>query len=125
VKRHPARGVALVTALVISTVLFILGSAFLVHLQEDFSAHRQRQYAVQAEWNARAGIEYFKFQRTLPKADPKTGLRTYLLDEGSTMNRCHVYQEKEGLRFEGVCRGISRNLILLNGGGGRILRALE
>lgn len=120
-----AQGVALVTALVIATVFFVLASAFFVHMKEDFAAHRQRQWAVQAEWNARAGIEYYYLRRALPEPEPKTGLRVYNIDEESSLNRCIVHQDPRGLRFEGVCRGVSRSLILVEGGRGRLLKVLE
>jgi len=42
------QGIALVTALTIAAVLFVLASAFLIHLREDYHAHRQRQWGVPA-----------------------------------------------------------------------------
>lgn len=119
------RGVALVTALVIATVFFILATAFFIHLLEDFAAHRQRQWAVQAEWNARAAVEDYYLHRALPQPDRQTGDRVYRLDPDSTLNICVVHQDPRGLKFEGISHGVSRILILVEGGQGRLLKVLD
>ena len=122
--RTKSRGIALMTALTISAILFVLASAFLVHLREDFHAHRQRQWGVQAEWNARAALETYLYTRKLPKRDAVTKLRTFHYEDPSSLDFCNVYDEQRGLRFEGVSHGIQRSILFSKDGSGRIIRIL-
>ena len=120
--RHKTRAIALMTSLTIGAVLFVLASAFLIHLREDFHAHRQRQWGIQAEWNARACLETYMHTRKLPARDPATKLRTFYYPDKSHLDLCYVHQEKTGYRFEGVSHGVRRSLFLFSDGTGRLIR---
>jgi hypothetical protein len=120
-QRLKNQGIALITALTIAAVLFVLASAFLIHLREDFHAHRQRQWGVQAEWNARSSLETYRYTRTLPVRDPETSQRIFHCND-SKSEICVVTQTDRGLRFEGVSHGVHRSLLLLGDGTGRVLR---
>ncbi len=128
-------GAALLATMALGLVLFLLGWAFLVHLEVDFQAHRQRQWAVQAEWNARAAMEFFLATRELPPRDPSSGRRIYYMDQDSavesqtelenkSMSFCLVDRIDNGWRFEGVHRGVRRSLYLLSDGQGTVLKGL-
>lgn len=114
-------GIALVTALTIAAVLFVLASAFLIHLREDYHAHRQRQWGVQAEWNARSALETYRHTRTLPAYDYDTRRRIFQCGD-SKQEFCIVTEEKQGIKFQGSSHGVTRSILLLKDGSGRVLR---
>lgn len=110
------RGVALLNALLVGLVLGALGLALLVQLAHHYRLHRQRQFGVQAGWNARAGVEHFLARGQLPPLDPVTGLHTWFLNAPGDRSRCcDVRRQSFDLVFRGVCQGETRTIVLVGG----------
>lgn len=111
-----SRGVALLNAMLVSLVLGALGLALLGQLTHHYRLHRQRQFGVQAFWNARAGIERFLVVGQLPPVDPATGLRTLFLNgPGDRTRCCDVRRQGDDLIFRGLSQGEARTIVLVGG----------
>jgi hypothetical protein len=65
--------VALVSALLVSCLLLLLGLAFLSRLQADHARLRHQQARDQAFYLARAGLEYYATTGRLPGSGPAGG----------------------------------------------------
>lgn len=111
------RAIALVTSLMVGALLFILAGAFLNFLVTDYHANRTRQQALQAHWNARAGLEHYLHTREFPPREPTSGRRRVYLKPPSQVNYWEVqHDSKTGdLRFIGVSGKVTRTLKLLGG----------
>lgn len=100
------RGIALLFVFSVSVILAGLAISWLaLHSNENRARERGLQ-AIQAYWNARAGLERYCQERRLP-ADG-----VYSFDKG---NRCVVSREQGDLLFQGVSGGQSRTLRLGQG----------
>ena len=110
-------GIALITSLMVGALLFILAGAFLNFLVTDYHANRTRQQALQAHWNARAGLEHYLHRRELPARQSDTGKRRVYLKSSDALNYWEVkHDAKTGdLRFIGVSGQVTRTLKLLGG----------
>lgn len=98
------RGVALLFTLSVGVLLIVLSVSLLTLYSSDAYSQGQQQQALQAYWNARAGVEHFCDQRQLP--------------EGSTYDfagrgRCVVSVEGKDLVFEGQYGKQKRRIRLL------------
>lgn len=110
------RGIALITVLSVGAILAIFAGAFLVSMLNNYQAARVRQQAIQAEWNARAGLEHYRVEG-LPAVNPETGERILYIKPGSQQNYCRVHLEATtgDVRFEGVSGRVHRSITLLGG----------
>ena len=117
------RGIAIATALAISTILVIFAAALLSFLANDYHASRTRQRAVQAEWNARSGLEHYLATGKLPKEDPKSKLREIVLSEKNKDESCQVRHNPEtgDIEFVGVSHGTMRVILLVGGDPNRLV----
>lgn len=116
------RAIALVTALSVGTILCIFAAAFLVFVVNDHHAARMRQQAIQAQWNARAGLEHYLAEGHLPPVDA-SGQRRVEVVPNSDREYCLVHLEARtgNLRFEGVSGLAHRSLVLLAGNPDRVV----
>lgn len=62
VGRQSSRGIALLTALMISVFLLVLGIGFLYFIERDSYAQLQQERATRAEYAARSGLDYFYYK---------------------------------------------------------------
>lgn len=110
-------GVALMTALMVGALLAVFAAAFLALMVNDYAADRVRQRAVQAEWDARAGIERYEASGQLPPRSRRTHRREIQVVPGSSRDVCVVHLDSRtgDLRFEGISRGVCRSILLLGG----------
>ncbi|MEW6280516.1 MAG: hypothetical protein AB1758_17970 [Candidatus Eremiobacterota bacterium] len=108
------RGIALVTALMVAALLAVLVGGVLLLFLPDYYAHRRQQQAIQALWNARAGMERWLALGTLPEPDLATGQRVWSVRPGSSTERCVVFWRGRDLCFEGSSGTVRRRLVLLN-----------
>lgn len=108
------KGIALITALAVGALLSILAGAFLVLLVNDYQAASLRQQAIQAEWNARAGLEHYLASNELPPRDKETGERQIVVKPGNVC-RCLRDSSTGDIRFEGVSGQARRTLVLVGG----------
>lgn len=97
------RGVALVFTLSVGVLLVILSISLFSFYSSEVYSEIQQQRAVQAYWNARAGLEHFCQDRRLPTAG------VYKLAAGL----CSVRSEGKDLVFEGEANGQKRRIRLI------------
>ena len=102
--RRNHRGVALLFTLSVGVLLIILSVSLLTLYSSDAYSQGQQQQALQAYWNARAGLEHFCDQRQLP-----SGGSYDFQDRG----RCTVQAEGKDLVFEGSYGKQKRRIRLL------------
>ena len=105
-KRSRLKGMALLYTLAVGAILSILAISLLGLYFGDYHAQRTQQQAIQACWNARAGVERYCDSRQIPDKG--------LYDFGST-GQCLVTQEKQDLVFEGRAGTMSRHIRLISG----------
>ena len=98
------RGVALLYTLSVGVLLILLSVSLLTLYSSDSYSQGQQQQALQAYWNARAGLEHFCDQRQLP-----SGGSYDFQDRG----RCTVKAEGKDLVFEGQSGKQKRRIRLL------------
>jgi hypothetical protein len=98
-----ARGVALVFTLSVGVLLVILSLSLFSFYSSEVYSEMQQQRAIQAYWNARAGLEHFCQERRVPAGG------VYKLTSGS----CLVRSEGKDLVFEGEVGGQKRRIRLL------------
>lgn len=103
------------TALAVGVLLSIFAAAFLSHLVVDYHAHQVRQRAIQAVWNARAGLEHYRATGKLPPVDAETREREIPLEGEGERCRVHLDPEDGDIRFEGISGEIHKSLILVGG----------
>lgn len=113
------------TALAVGVLLSIFAAAFLSHLAADYHTHRTRQRAIQALWNARAGLEHYRATGQLPPVDRDTREREVPLEGAGERCRVHLDPADGDIRFEGVSGGIHRSLILVGGDPERLVVATQ
>jgi type II secretory pathway component PulK len=89
------RGIALVTTLCVSTVLLVLGIAFLTFLERDYRFAATQSRNQEAYYLALCGIEYAKargdlvapskplVQRSIPSSNPSRYFQVQLLGDGT------------------------------------------
>ncbi|MFH1454470.1 MAG: hypothetical protein ABIH00_10925 [Armatimonadota bacterium] len=58
-KRASESGIALITALLIASILFILGASFMGFLSQDYYYAARLNHSTSAYYLARAGLEYY------------------------------------------------------------------
>lgn len=97
------RGVALVFTLSVGVLLVILSISLFSFYSGEVYSEMQQQRAIQAYWNARAGLEHFCQERRVPASG------FYALAKG----RCTVRSEGKDLVFEGEADGQKRRIRLL------------
>ena len=95
------RHLYLVTVFAMVLTVSLLGLYF-----GDYHAQRMQQQAVQAYWNARAGVEHYCDARQLPDKG--------LYDFGLA-GQCQVTQDNQDLVFVGKSGAMSRPIRLLAG----------
>lgn len=105
-RRPQRRGVALLFTLSVCTLLIVLAVSLLTLYSSDAYSHGQQQQAIQAYWNARAGVERYTDSRQLPPSK--------LYDFGPS-GRCSVMKNGEDFLFEGQCGGQTRQIVLRDG----------
>lgn len=95
---HRARGVALITALLLTVFLLVLGLAFLTYVERDYHAASQQDKAARAYYLAQSGLEYYrtrpgKFSAgisvtlSLPPGDPHQSFEVTLETDGTVRSR--------------------------------------
>ena len=98
------RGVALVFTLSVGVLLIILSLSLFSFYSSEVFSQGQQQKALQAYWNARAGLEHFCQERRVPQSG------TYdFRDRG----RCEVRSDGKDLVFEGQSGSQKRRIRLL------------
>lgn len=97
------RGVALVFTLSVGVLLVILSISLFSFYSSEVYSEMQQQRAIQAYWNARAGLEHFCQDRRVPAAG------AYKLASG----QCVVRSEGKDLIFEGEANGQKRRIRLI------------
>ena len=97
------RGVALVFTLSVGVLLVILSISLFSFYSSEVYSEMQQQRALQACWNARAGLEHFCQERHVPQSG------FYQLARG----RCKVSSEGKDLVFEGEADGQKRRIRLI------------
>ena len=98
------RGVALVFTLSVGVLLVILSLSLFSFYSNEVYAQGQQQKAIQAYWNARAGLEHFCQERRVP------GGGVYDFHE---LGRCAVSVQGKDLVFEGQAGSQKRHIRLL------------
>lgn len=98
------RGVALVFTLTVGVLLIILSLSLFSFYSSEVYSQNQQQKALQAYWNARAGLEHFCQDRRVPSGA--------LYDFGER-GRCEVRSEGKDLIFEGLAGSQKRRIRLL------------
>lgn len=98
------RGVALIFTLSVGVLLVILSVSLFSLYSTEVYAEMQQQRAIQAYWNARAGLEHFCQERQLPTS----GVYDF-----QPQGRCLVHSEGEDLIFEGESGAQKRRIRLL------------
>ena len=98
------RGVALVFALSVGVLLVILSLSLFSFYSTEVYSQGQQQKALQAYWNARAGLEHFCQDRHVP------GSGVYEL---GASGRCVVRSEGKDLVFQGESGAQKRRIRLL------------
>ena len=93
---------ALLFTLSVGVILAILAVSLIGLYYGDFHAQRMQQQAVQAYWNARAGVEHYCDARQLPDKG--------LYDFGAS-GRCQVSQDKQDLVFAGSSGAMTRHIV--------------
>ena len=96
---------ALLFTLSVGVILSILAVSLIGLYFGDFHSQRMQQQAIQAYWNARAGVEHYCDARQLPDKG--------LYDFGRS-GQCQVSQDKQDLLFEGRSGAMTRHIRLLN-----------
>ena len=102
--RWGRRGVALVFTLSVGVLLIILSLSLFSFYSSEVFSQGQQQKALQAYWNARAGLEHFCQERRVPIS----GIYDFP-DRG----RCAVTADGKDLVFEGQFAGQKRRIRLL------------
>ena len=97
---------ALLFTMSVGVILAILAVSLISLYYGDFHSQRMQQQAIQAYWNARAGVERYCDARQLPDKG--------LYDFGAS-GQCQVTQDKQDLLFEGRSGAITRHIRLLAG----------
>ena len=100
------RGMALLFALSVGAILSILAVSLLSLYYGDYHSQRVQQFAIQAYWNARAGLERYAETRQLPEKR--------LYDFGSN-GVCQVSVDHQDLIFEGRSGSVTRTFRLISG----------
>lgn len=95
---------ALLFTLSVGVLLIILSVSLLTLYSSDAYSQGQQQQALQAYWNARAGLEHFCDQRQLPAS----GIYDF-----SGQGRCLVTAQGKDLVFEGQYGKQKRRIRLL------------
>lgn len=98
------RGVALVFTLSVGVLLIVLSISLFSFYSSEVYSQGQQQKAIQAYWNARAGLEHFCLERRVPASG------VYDFRE---RGRCEVRSDGKDLVFEGVAAGQKRRIRLL------------
>lgn len=98
------RGVALVFTLSVGVLLIILSLSLFSFYSTEVYSQGQQQKAVQAYWNARAGLEHFCLERRVPS----NGLYDF-----HERGQCSVRSEGKDLVFEGQFGSQKRRILLL------------
>ena len=65
------RGVALVFTLSVGVLLIVLSISLFSFYSSEVYSQGQQQKAIQAYWNARAGLEHFCLERRVPASGPQ------------------------------------------------------
>lgn len=97
------RGVALVFTLSVGVLLVILSLSLFSFYSSEVYSEMQQQRAIQAYWNARAGLEHFCQNRRVPASG------VYELVKG----KCSVRSDGKDLVFEGEADGQKRRIRLI------------
>lgn len=100
-----SRGVALVFTLSVGVLLIILSLSLFSFYSSEVYSQGQQQKAVQAYWNARAGLEHFCQERRVPAGG------VYDFRE---RGRCEVRSDGKDLVFEGSFGSQKRCIRLLD-----------
>lgn len=98
------RGVALVFTLSVGVLLIILSLSLFSFYSSEVYSQGQQQKALQAYWNARAGLEHFCQDRRVPASG------VYDFRE---RGRCEVRSDGKDLIFEGQSGAQKRRIRLL------------
>ena len=98
------RGVALVFTLSVGVLLIILSLSLFSFYSSEVFSQGQQQKALQAYWNARAGLEHFCQERRVPQG----GIYDF-----RERGRCEVRSEGKDLVFEGQSGSQKRRIRLL------------
>lgn len=94
--RRRVRGGALVLALLLTVVLLLLGSSFLVFLQRDYRLSGLQERSQQAWYLALAGLECYRaagprvatpLRRRVPASDPSRYFEVTVRPDGAVLSR--------------------------------------
>lgn len=97
---------ALLFALSVGVILSILAISLLGLYYGDYHSQRVQQFAIQAYWNARAGVEHYAESRQLPEK------RLY---DFAANGVCQVKVDHQDLVFEGHSGSVTRTIRLISG----------
>ncbi|ODT58560.1 hypothetical protein ABS71_18855 [bacterium SCN 62-11] len=98
------RGVALVFTLSVGVLLVVLSISLFSFYSSEVYSQGQQQKAVQAYWNARAGLEHFCQERQVPSS----GFYDF-----RERGRCDVRSQGKDLVFEGLSGSQKRRIRLI------------
>ena len=106
----------------VGVILAILAVSLISLYYGDFHSQRMQQQAIQAYWNARAGVERYCDARQLPDQGPPSprdggggGWGNEGLYDFGASGQCQVSQDKQDLLFEGRSGAMKRHIRLLAG----------
>ncbi len=60
--RDRQKGIALITAMMLATFLFVTGLGFLYFMERDSHQQLRQERAIRAQYAARSGLDYFYFR---------------------------------------------------------------